>query len=108
MTDTELIRKIATKFASFTKLADFRESTVMARFKHAGGRCECKKDNCWHVGPCPQEFEWKDRGTADNYEAWQAHHWIAVSEGGSDHVTNCRILCVRCHKNTESYGKSKT
>lgn len=106
MTDVETISKLAAKFEALTKLADFSDAVVRARFEFAGKRCECTSGDCGHDGRCDQEFEWEDRGTADNYDAWQAHHWVAQSIGGEDHVLNCRILCVPCHKKTKSFGRS--
>lgn len=35
----------------------------------------------------------------------EAHHIKAKADGGSDDISNCKILCIPCHKNTESYGK---
>ena len=108
MTDIDLITKVAAKFATLAKIAHFDNTVVKSRFEQAGGQCECTRSDCNppHEERCPQKFNWEDRGTADNYEAWQAHHWVPQSIGGEDHVTNCRILCVSCHKETESFGKS--
>jgi 5-methylcytosine-specific restriction endonuclease McrA len=37
-------------------------------------------------------------------EKWHAHHKVSQDANGVDTLGNCEILCVNCHKNTESYG----
>ncbi|AGP40762.1 HNH endonuclease [Sorangium cellulosum] len=76
-------------------------------FEAAGGRCQCERKECdeGHADRCPNEFAPEDRGGADDPDAWQAHHWRARSRGGTDNQANCEIVCVPCHKSTDSYGR---
>lgn len=34
-----------------------------------------------------------------------AHHIKAESDGGSNLLSNCQILCIPCHEATPSYGR---
>jgi 5-methylcytosine-specific restriction endonuclease McrA len=67
-------------------------------FARAGGRCECTR-LCWsHVGQrCNADLTWQD---------WEAHHIVSQLAGGADTLANCEVLCVPCHQNTHSYGRS--
>ncbi len=31
---------------------------------------------------------------------WEAHHKVAVASGGQDILSNCKVLCLDCHKKT--------
>ena len=64
----------------------FSEEVRDAALKKAHGRCE----RCG-----------KQLGTK-----WHAHHRTAQVAGGSDGLQNCEVLCVDCHENTRSYGRS--
>lgn len=86
-------------------LAKFRDDILRKAFNRAGGRCECEARACGHEGRCRKTFSWDDRATTDNDDGWQGHHMTAESAGGSDGVSNCKILCVACHKRTESFGR---
>lgn len=80
---------------------EFPEKTVRVRFDLiAKGRCEC--EGCkHHKGRCGAVFTYDERGTADDDGAWQADH---VDPDGDESIKNCRILCVPCHKKTDTYG----
>jgi HNH endonuclease len=98
------------KTAVFLKLGDFADAVVEQAFKDAEGQCQCTRKECdeGHTGRCPRKLKFEDRGTTENSDHWNAHHWIAKGRGGTDKETNCEILCVPCHISTESYGqKSK-
>ena len=74
----------------------FSQATKEAAWRRAGGRCECRRRTCsHHVGRCNAVL----RG------GWHAHHRVAVASGGSDALSNCEALCVRCHRNTQTYGR---
>ena len=74
----------------------FSEDTKNAAWRRAGGKCECTRSVCsHHAGRCNESL------TAGN---WHAHHKTAEIIGGSDNLSNCEALCIRCHKNTRTYG----
>lgn len=73
----------------------FPQSVIEQAWKRAGGKCECTRISCGHIGRCSEPL------TANN---WHAHHRTAVASGGGDTLSNCEALCVRCHENTGSYG----
>lgn len=86
----------------------FSNSVVQEKFQRVGGRCECVRTNCSHPGNpdrCTRKFSFSDRDTADG-RGWQANHKISQASGGSDGIANCEILCIPCHKNTRSFGRS--
>jgi len=60
----------------------------------AGGRCECTRLRHGHIGRCLK------RGP------FHFHHKTALAVGGYDGLSNCEVLCVSCHKLTQSYGRS--
>lgn len=77
----------------------FSEETKQAAFKRAGGQCECRRYSC-------------DKHTTIRCTTklvagrWHAHHKTAQSSGGSDALSNCEALCIPCHENTPTYGRS--
>lgn len=75
----------------------FSLETRQAALKRAGYRCECNRLLCSHYGRCT---------TLLAPGRWHAHHKTAVSVGGSDALSNCEALCIPCHENTLSYGRS--
>jgi len=82
----------------------FTESTKDTAYKRSGGRCECTRqhsgrtDAPHHGGRCFITFPRNGN--------WQAHHKTAVSAGGSDSLSNCEVLCTKCHELTRTYGNS--
>lgn len=73
-------------------------ATVKAQaLRRSGNRCECKRRHPHHLGRCSA------RVTMANA---QFHHITAQSVGGSDGLSNCEVLCTRCHRLTASYGRS--
>ncbi len=81
----------------------FSEEVIKTAWTRAGGRCECNRSKCGHVGKCRKTLMWEHRGKETEY-GWEAHHILSVDAGGSDTLDNCEILCQECHKNTGSYG----
>lgn len=80
----------------------FSEDVVAAAFRRSGGRCECTRSTCGtHFGRCSNLLDWRLRGR-ETSGGWEAHHIVA---GGPSTLSNCEILCIRCHKNTGSYGR---
>jgi 5-methylcytosine-specific restriction endonuclease McrA len=74
----------------------FTDSIKDAAFRRAGGKCECVRKNHAHKGRCAKPLT---RSTA------QFHHIHAQSMGGHDGLSNCEVLCLTCHKQTDSYGR---
>ena len=72
----------------------FTQETVTTAFKRAKGKCEA----------CGKLLIGSNRGKDGRIGAWEAHHITAVERGGSDGLSNCKILCIPCHKKTKSYG----
>ena len=83
----------------------FSELVIEEAWKRSGGKCECHRNVCGHGIRCNKQLVWTNRGKEGHRGAWEAHHKTAVSVGGEDTVSNCEILCLDCHKNTESYGR---
>lgn len=89
----------------------FSEETIKAAFERSNGKCECGMrhgmflgSDAPHILPnqCPITFEYNEKG-----DKWHAHHIKAAKDGGSDELSNCRILCLECHYLTHSYGRPK-
>ena len=77
----------------------FSEKTMKAAFKRSGHQCECERDDgLLPGGRCPERL--KRHGKKTHY-----HHTHSVHLGGSDDLSNCELLCRRCHELTESYGR---
>lgn len=80
----------------------FSEVTKDQAFARSGGRCECNRLHTGvtsaphHGGRCTNTFT--------RHGNWEAHHKVAVSSGGSDNLSNCEVLCVKCHQLTQTYG----
>lgn len=71
----------------------FSEIVKWEAFRRAGGHCEsCGKELVWH------NHNEGERG------AWEAHHKTSVAAGGQDVLSNCKVLCLECHKRTYTYG----
>ena len=73
----------------------FPEYVIDWAWKRSGGMCECARISCGHTGRCAKYL------TTGN---WNAHHKTAVASGGDDTLSNCEILCIPCHHNTETFG----
>lgn len=73
----------------------FADFTVQQAFARAEGKCE----------RCGYPLSAQNRG-AENPNGWEAHHIISLTSNGSDALSNCKILCVSCHKKTKTYGNA--
>jgi 5-methylcytosine-specific restriction endonuclease McrA len=77
----------------------FSEATKDAAYARSGGQCECRRQDGYHpYARCPKRL-------ARHGEETNFHHVHAESKGGDDSLSNCEVLCTRCHKATESYGR---
>lgn len=72
----------------------FSALTVELAWNRANGHCES----------CGKTLSWNKRGIEGACGAWEAHHKTSVAAGGSDALSNCKILCLNCHKATRTYG----
>lgn len=79
----------------------FPDNVVDAAFRRSGGRCECTRITCDHITRCSAKLI-KDRRGYEGPGGWEAHH---KNSSGPSTLSNCEILCIRCHKNTRSYGR---
>jgi len=78
----------------------FTLTVVQDAWQRAGGSCECRRLTCGHIGRCHKQLGWQSRGLETEL-GWEAHH---INRNGPDTLSNCEILCQRCHKNTQTYG----
>jgi hypothetical protein len=74
----------------------FSESTKDAAFKRSRGRCECHRISHGHGRRCPATI-WRHRNA-------RYHH---INAYGSDTLSNCEAICIKCHELTLSYGRPK-
>jgi hypothetical protein len=78
----------------------FSEATKDAAYRRSGGRCECTRE---HAGmPGAPHHGGRCSATFTRHGAWEAHHIVA---GGPDTLSNCQVVCVRCHRLTATYGR---
>jgi 5-methylcytosine-specific restriction endonuclease McrA len=75
----------------------FSDATKLAALRHAGGKCQCTRKAHGHL--------WGQCGAAITPATAEFHHRTAQFVGGGDSVSNCEPLCVRCHRQTASYGR---
>lgn len=50
-------------------------------------------------------YKCENCGTGLSMTTAEAHHKTSVDAGGSDTLSNCKILCHDCHVATRTYGK---
>ena len=81
----------------------FSEVTINDAWERSGGKCECVRSTCTHIGRCNKELHFESRGSESQF-GWEAHH---VTADGPDSLSNCEILCQDCHKNTITYGNNQ-
>lgn len=81
----------------------FPNSVIQQAWQGAGGKCECKRTTCGHVGKHNKALSQSSQGMNSDL-GWEAHHITSVAAGGSDTLSNCEILCMACHKKTRTYG----
>jgi 5-methylcytosine-specific restriction endonuclease McrA len=79
----------------------FSDSTKAQAFLRAGGRCECGRLGCGHLGRCNKVLDPNNRAWG---QTWEAHHRTAQAVGGMDVLSNCEILCTACHQKTTTFG----
>ncbi len=66
-------------------MTKFQDEVVRIRKSKAGDRCECRRTNCGHDGPCPNPL---------NDEDLRPRQLTASPDNFT--VANCQILCSRC------------
>ena len=76
----------------------FSDAIKRAAFRRSGGRCECRRASHKHpFGRCLSFFL--------TSRSAEYHHVHADSRGGGGGLSNCEVLCVSCHRRTDSYGR---
>ncbi len=76
----------------------FSEAVKQAALARSGYRCECRRLSHRHfLGRCNADL------VAGGYEI---HHKTSLLAGGADTLDNTEALCIPCHKNTGSFGRS--
>ncbi|UCE95615.1 MAG: HNH endonuclease [Candidatus Bathyarchaeota archaeon] len=82
-------------------MGKFLGSIVKAAWVRSGKICECRRKTHDHpYGRCPRRLVWPSRGKEGQVGAWEAHHKTSQATGGEETLSNCEILCLRCHKET--------
>jgi 5-methylcytosine-specific restriction endonuclease McrA len=71
----------------------FSEEVKKQIFEDADSECE----------ECGKQLVFSNHDEGEK-GAWEAHHIVAVSDGGKDTAGNGKALCLDCHKKTKSYG----
>ena len=85
-------------------MGEFPNEVIEKAWRRSTAQCECTRNHYWHKGRrCIQTLNWNDRGK-ENPTGWEAHHKVSQASGGSDTLSNCEILCQKCHKETRTYG----
>jgi 5-methylcytosine-specific restriction endonuclease McrA len=80
-------------------MADFSEATMSAALSAAGRRCQCTREGHGHDRRrCNVELSGTGRDT-------HYHHITSELAGGSNTLSNCEVLCIKCHQATGSYGR---
>lgn len=72
----------------------FSVQVVNDAWRKASGQCES----------CRKQLSWGNRGR-EGRGKWETHHKTSVASGGSDNLSNCKILCFDCHKKTRTFGR---
>lgn len=75
----------------------FSEEVKTKAFERENGCCQL----------CGKKLVFKNRGNSGGRGAWEAHHKKPVSEGGSDLLRNCMILCIECHRKPQTLIKKE-
>ncbi len=75
------------------KSEEFSEDTKKEAWLSATGRCES----------CGKKLVLGNHNEGEP-GAWEAHHIVPKSDGGLSDLQNCQVLCLDCHKKTDSYG----
>lgn len=70
---------------------DFSEETLHKVWEKQNGRCL----------KCNKLLVWKNRGNGER-GCWEAHHSKLRSDGGTNHMNNCNIMCCNCHKSVHA------
>ena len=82
----------------------FSQSVIDQAWRRSSGKCECIRSQHYHSGRCNKPLNYANRGKDASVGGWEAHHKTSVASGGSDVLSNCEILCMDCHKKTQTYG----
>ena len=79
----------------------FPGQIVAEAWAMAMARCECTRTSHDRLGKCTQMLKIRVQGEG-RLGGWEAHH---IDPDGPGTLSNCEILCQKCHKATLSYGR---
>lgn len=90
----------------------FSYNTKLEIHDKAGGRCECIRQDCTHLGRCAQIYQpttnpfYRLLQYAEQYifPGFEFHHKSSQAAGGADTALNGSFLCTLCHQKTNTYG----
>lgn len=82
----------------------FTQDVINQAWRRSGGTCECRRKEHSHpLGRCNLQLDPNNK--LPGY-LWNANHLTAQRlDSSSDGLSNCEILCIACHKATDSYGR---
>lgn len=80
----------------------FPQSVKDDALARSNGRCECKRQH--HDRPDTPHHG--DRCDSPLKGGYHFHHIVAVEAGGKDILSNCEVLCIKCHELTRTYGRA--
>lgn len=94
----------------------FSYNTKLEIHDNAGGRCECIRQNCSHLGRCAKVYTPTVNPLhtllqyAEKYifPGFEFHHKTSQVAGGADTALNGAFLCTLCHQQTNSFGVNLT
>ncbi len=78
-------------------MADFSEDTKKAALGGARALCQCLRRGHGHDG--------RKCNVALIRSVSHFHHITAESDGGSNSLSNCEVLCEKCHRMTAFAGR---
>lgn len=73
-------------------VSNFSEAVKDLAYERSGGRCECVRQDCWHVGRC--------RNTFTRNGDWEARR---IWPKGADTLYNCQVLCLECYERSNGH-----
>ena len=75
----------------------FSEELVEKAWARSDGYCECERTTHGHTGKCYKIVLKSSRGKREDSFCWEAH---SKSERHLDSLSDCEILCCKCHYGT--------
>ena len=79
----------------------FSREVVAEAWNRCGSRCACTRSAHGHTGRCPQVLR-REMRSKEGFGGWEPGR---IDPSGSETLSNCQILCQKCHKATLSHGR---